>query len=211
MAPQVRIDPRLPEAPLPHSRNLYLFPGYDTVPSYRTAVPRLRPHQKMELATRTIFDPSLLVRAAFSTAFDEAAGVGPSYGPGWGNAGKLYAYNAANVASMYLFVDGVMPVVFKQDPRYFRKGKGTVKSRILFALRSEVVAYSDQGKEMPNYSELSGNFMSSALSEAYLPQKNRSVGGVFEGFAIKEAVGLGFDVLREFGGVKALTKKIEGR
>lgn len=210
MRPQVRIDPSLPEAPLPHNRNLYLFPGYDTVPEYRTTVPALRPKQKFELAYKTIFDPSLLVRAGFTTGFDEAAGIGPSYGPGWGNAGKLYAYNATNVATMYFFVDGLMPVVFHQDPRYFRKGSGSVKSRIGWALRSEVMAYSDRGKPMPNYSELTGNAMSAALSEAYLPAKNVSVGGVFEGFAIKEAVGLGFDVLREFGGVKAITKKIRG-
>jgi len=211
MRPQVRIDPHLPEAPLPHNRTLFLFPGYDTVPDYRTAVPPLQPRQKFALAYRTTFDPSLLVRAAITTSFDEAAGMGPSYGDGAGAVAKLYAYNATNLASMFFFTDGLLPVAFHQDPRYFRKGSGSVKSRIGWALRSEVVAFNDRGRPVPNYSQTLGFGMSAALSNAYLPRRNVSLGKTCESIGIKEGVQFGFNLVHEFHAVKLIEQKLAGQ
>lgn len=209
MQAQVRIDPALPEMPLPHERALFLFPGYDTVPDYRTAVPPLRSKQKLALACRMTFDPSLLVRATFATGFDKAAGVGPNYGNGAGGGAELYGYNATNLASMFFFTDGLMPVVFRQDPRYFRSGKGSIKSRILWAARSELVAYSDRGRQVPNYSQLLGFGMASTLSIAYLPARNVSVGKTVESIEVKEGVQFGFNLVHEFHGLKLLQQKLQ--
>jgi hypothetical protein len=209
--PQVRIDPNLPEAPLPHKRSLFLFPGYDTVPDYRTAVAALRRRQKFELAYKTTFDSSLLIRAAFTTGFDEAAALGPRYGDGASGAAKLYAYNATNLASMIFFTDGLLPVVFHQDPRYFRKGFGSVKSRIGWALRGEIVAFNDRGIPVPNYSEMLGFGMSAALSDAYLPPQNVSPGKTIESIGIKEGVQFGFNLAHEFHAVKLVEQKLAGQ
>lgn len=210
MQPQVRIDPALPEAPLPHQRTFFLFPGYDTVPSYTMAVPPLRTRQKFELAYRMTFDPSFPVRPAITTAYEEAVSVGPHYGDGASGAAQLYGYNATNLASIFFFTDGLLPVVFRQDPRYFRKGGGSTKSRILWAARSQLVAYSDRGKQVPNYAQLLGFGMSAALSNAYLPSRNVSFGKTLESIGIKEGVQFSFNLVHEFRAVKLL-QKLQGQ
>ena len=147
---QARIDPALPEAPLEHKRELFLFAGYGVVTDTSAPVPPLRAKQKFEMATLMMIDTSLFIRAGVVSACDKAVQVGPNYGSGAGGFWTLYGYNAANVASSYLFGNAVMPAIFHQDPRYFRKGSGSAKSRIGWALRSQVVAFSDHGTEMPN-------------------------------------------------------------
>jgi hypothetical protein len=200
-AGQARIDPSLPEAPIPHNRALILFAGYDTVHNPDAAVPPLRVWQKFELAYRSTIDLSSPIRAGLTTIFERSVGVGPFYGPGAAGFGKLYAYNAANLASTFFFAQGVVPSVFHQDPRYFRKGAGTAKSRIWWALRSEFVGFSDRGQQMPNYAVLVGYAMSTTLSDAYLPAHNVSVGKSFEGYGIKFGSGFGFNLVHEYGAV----------
>lgn len=206
---QASIDPSLPEAPLPHKRAFFLFPGFDVVQQTSQPIPPLRTHQKYELAFRTTADLSLLIRAEVTTMYDHAVGVGPFYGPGGKGYAQLYGYNAANLASSFILCDGVIPALAHQDPRYFRKGSGPVKSRIWWALRSEFVALSDTGKPMPNYGNMVGLGASALLSDAYLPRQNVSVGNTFEAYGIKIGTTWAFNILHEYGGVERVKKIIQ--
>jgi hypothetical protein len=206
---QAPIDPSLPEAPLPHKRAFILFPGFDVVQQTTKPIPPLRPHQKFELAFRTTADVSLLIRAEITTMYEHAVGEGPFYQPGGAGYAQLYGYNVANLASGFLFSEGLVPVIARQDPRYFRKGTGSAKSRILWALRSEFVAFSDRGKPMPNYGTVVGLGMSTLLSDAYLPSQNVSVGNTLQGFGIKLATTWGFNILHEYGGVERMKKILQ--
>lgn len=154
-AAQARIDPSLPEAPLPYKRSFFIIPGYETVHDPNTPVPPLTSKQKFEMSYHKVFDPSYVIGAGISTTYDEAVGVGPRYGDGAGGVGKLYLYNAANLASTFFFTDALLPSALHQDPRYFRAGQGPFKSRTWWALRSNFVTYGDNGREMPNYSSRS--------------------------------------------------------
>lgn len=198
---QARIEPSLPQAPLPHHRVLLLFPGFETVQDPVTPVPTLRTRQKFEMAYRKTIDPSLLIESVMFSGFDKAASYGPNYGKGWDSFGQLVGYNAANLSSTYLFTDALLPAVFHQDPRYFRKGSGSAVSRVWWALRSEAVAFSDDGKQMPNYSSMIGFGMSTALSNAYSPESSITLNKTLERYAVKEGVSFGLNLLREFGGL----------
>jgi hypothetical protein len=206
---QAPIDPQLPEAPVAHQRAVFLFPGYDTVQNPNIPVPPLRVDQKFELAYRSIFDLSFPIRTAVTTTFDHAVGVGPFYGPGGQGFAQLYGYNAANLASTFFFTDAVVPAIFHQDPRYFRKGTGGAKARIWWALRSELVGFSDRGTQMPNYAVLLGFAMSTALSNAYLPARNISAGKSLEGYGIKFGTNFGFNLVHEYRGVARMQQIIQ--
>ena len=205
---QARVDPSLPEAPLPHQRSLIIFPGYETVHDPDTPVPALRPHQKFEMAWRKTFDSSYVVGAAIDTASDEIFRMGPRYENGPNGVAQLYGYNAANLASTFFFTDGLLPVVFHQDPRYFRKARGSISSRVGWALRSQFISYNDQGRPMPNYSLTLGFAMSTALSNAYLPPQNVSFRNTMQGIAFKEGVRFGTNLVREFGAVDLFKKHV---
>ncbi len=198
---QAHIDTSLPEAPLPHRRVLLLFPGYETIQDPTIPVAPLRTKQKFEMAYRKTVDPSFLIESAMFAGFDQVASYGPQYGPGAGPFAQRFGYNAASLSSTFLFTDALLPTVFHQDPRYFRKGAGSVGSRVWWALRSEAVAYSDQGTEMPNYSNMIGFGMSTALSNAYSPASSITFDKTMERYGVKEGVSFGLNLLREFGGV----------
>lgn len=205
---QAPIDPSLPDAPLAHRQELFLFSGYGSVMNPHKPVPPLTTRQKYKLAFVETVDLSMLLRAGFVSGFDEALNVGPDYGPGMGGFGKLYAANAASIALNNFFGDAFIPSLVHQDPRFFRKGTGSVKSRIWWGVRSQFVAFSDQGKSMPNYGSIVGLPIATALSNVYLPAKNVSFSQTMEGIAIRIGVNAGLDTAREFGGLRRLGKLV---
>jgi hypothetical protein len=203
---QAPIDSSLPEAPLPHKRVLLLFPGYETVQDPYTPVAPLRTRQKFEMAYRKTVDPSFLIESGMLAGFAQVSGYGPQYGTGAGPFAQRFGYNAANIASTFLFTDAVLPTVFHEDPRYFRKGTGTIRSRVWWALRSEAVAYSDQGATMPNYAGLIGFGMSTALSNAYSPASSITLDKTMERYGVKIGFSFALNLMREFGGVSRMGK-----
>jgi hypothetical protein len=196
---QAKIDTSLPEEPLPHRRVLFLFPGYETVQDPHQAVAPLRTHQKFEMAYRKTIDPSFIVESVMFAGYDQLAGYGPNYGTGSAAFAQRVGYNAANLSSTFLLTDGLLPTIFRQDPRYFRKGTGSIKSRLWWAVRSEVIAFNDEGAQVPNYSSVLGFGMSTALSNAYSPPSSITFSKTMERFAVKEGVSVALNVLREFG------------
>lgn len=198
---QAPIEPSLPEAPLPHSRVLLLFPGYETIQDPTIPVAPLRTRQKFEMAYRKTVDPSLPIEALMFASYDKFASYGPNYGSGGAAFGQLVGYNAANLSSTFLFTDALLPTLLHQDPRYFRKGAGSIKSRVWWAFRSEFVAFSDTGREEPNYSSVLGFGMATALSNAYSPESSITFPKTMERWGVKEGVSFGLNVLREFGGI----------
>jgi hypothetical protein len=98
--------------------------------------------------------PSLLVEVGVLAGIDQAGDRWGAYGQGARGYGKRYGASYAKVFSHR----AVMPSVLKQDPRYFYKGTGSKKSRILYALASSVICKGDNGHWQPNYSSVTGSF-----------------------------------------------------
>ena len=64
-----------------------------------------------------------------------------------------------------------MPSLLHQDPRYFRKGTGSVKSRIWWAATRSVVARNDSGNWTFNTAEFLGNGITAAIGNVYYPDE----------------------------------------
>jgi hypothetical protein len=72
-----------------------------------------------------------------------------------------------------------------------------------------VIARSDSGKPMPNYSYFLGDIGAGALSNLYYPHADRGIGLVFTNAAIGIAGKAGGTVIREFFS-KRLTTNVPG-
>lgn len=203
---QAPIEPTLPESPLPHRRVLLLFPGFDTIQDPTIPVAPLSTRQKFEMAYRKSVDPSQPIESLMFSGIDKAINYGPNYGTGGAAFSQLIGYKAVNLSSTFLFTDALLRTMLHQDPRYFRKGAGSGSSRIWWAFRSEFVAYSDAGREMPNYASMIGFGMSTALSNAYSPESSVTFPQTMERWGVKEGVSFGLNILREFGGISAPEK-----
>ena len=152
-------------------RILGVLPNFNMVNS-QNALP-LDPKQKFQLMFKSSVDPAIFVTAAFTAGLGEVRGSFKGYG--WGPEGyfKRFGASYADTADGNLWGNAIFPVIFHQDPRYFRKGTGTVTSRVLYSVSTIVRCKSDKGTWVPNYSNVFGNFVSGGISNLYYPSTNR--------------------------------------
>ncbi len=59
--------------------------------------------------------------------------------------GNRYGASYADLTAGTFLGDAIFPSLFKQDPRYFYKGTGSVESRILYAIANALICKGDNG------------------------------------------------------------------
>jgi hypothetical protein len=133
----------------------------------------LNTRQKFELAWKTVIDPfSFAVVGAFA-GVQQAADDFNGYGQGAQGYGKRYGANYADLVSGTFIGAAILPSILKQDPRYFYKGTGSVRSRTLYALANAVICKGDNGRWQPNYSNILGSLAAGGISNIYYPASSR--------------------------------------
>lgn len=145
--------------------NFYVVYDPDPVP--------LTARQKYELGWRSLIDPVTFLSTGIIAGIQQADDTFPGYGYGASGYGKRYAANYGNVLTGTILGGVVLPILFKQDPRYYYKGTGTVRERTLYALKFAVYCKGDNGKWQINYSGILGDAASGGLSNLYYPHANR--------------------------------------
>jgi len=156
--------------------------------------PPLNAHQKFQLMARTMIDPFTFVSAGLTAGVGQATNSFAQYGQGASGFGKRYGAALADNADSNLFSNFVYPVLFKQDPRYFRMGEGPMKKRILTAIEQEFVARKDSGSHTFHYSNVLGAFTAGSISNAYYPPDDRGFGLTVG----RAATALGYGTLGDF-------------
>ena len=154
---------------------------------YVTYVPDpapLTPKLKFQLAWKSVIDPFTFVGVAVVAGIDQAADQFGAYGQGMEGYAKRYGAAYGNVVASTFIGSAILPSLFKQDPRYFYKGTGSTKSRILYALGNAVICKGDNKKWQFNYSEVIGAFATGAISYTYYPEADRN-GVIWENGLIK--------------------------
>jgi hypothetical protein len=102
----------------------------------------------------------------------------------------------------------MLPSLLKQDPRYFYKGSGSVRSRILYAIANSVICKGDDGHWQANYSGILGSLASGGISNLYYPAQNRNGAGLtFENAMIGIGENAATNLLQEFV-IPKLTPKL---
>jgi hypothetical protein len=166
--------------------------------SYVPDAAPLNPRQKFQLAWKSVTDPITVVGAAFLAGIYQASDTYPGYGQGaQGYANRLGAtYGDVFIGT---FIDSaLLPSLLKQDPRYFYRGTGTTKSRLLYALANAVMCKGDNKKYQPNYSAIVGSFITTGISFTYYPASDRSTSLYFQSSLIRIAEGSVAGLFQEF-------------
>ena len=140
--------------------------------SYEADAVPLDSRQKFRLAWMNIVDPVQYVWLAGLVAIQERRDFSESGGDEGGYA-KHYAAATATILTGTVFTKALLPIAFKQDPRYFYRGSGSTWSRVGYALSRAVVARSDDGHLEPDYSRILGHFAAGAISNLYYPPQDR--------------------------------------
>ncbi len=124
---------------------------------YASYVPNAAPLSsklKYQLAFRSVTDPISILGAGFMAGIYQASDQFSGYGQGAAGYGKRFGATYADQV-IGTFVDGaILPSLFHQDPRYFYKGTGTKKSRLVYAIENAVICRGDNGQRQVNYSAI---------------------------------------------------------
>jgi hypothetical protein len=153
---------------------------------------------KFLLFVRDSYDPATIASVAFNASLSQAQDTDPSFGSGMSGYGKRFAANYADEASGRFFKDFAYPSLFSEDPRYYRLAHGSTRNRFLHPIEHVLVAHTDHGNTMFNFSEWLGTASGIALSNTYHPGNKRGFSPAAQAFGISLATDIGFDELREF-------------
>jgi hypothetical protein len=180
---------------------------------YVTYIPDAAPlttKQKFELAWKSSTDPVTFLGVAALAGVQQATNQFKGYGQGFQGYAKRFGATYADVFDGTFLGSAIFPTLLKQDPRYFYKGTGSFRSRLLYALGNAVICKGDNKQWQPNYSNILGNFAAGAIANLYYPQSNRGVGLTFETAGIRIAETAVAGVFQEFI-VRKLTPNLPPR
>jgi hypothetical protein len=152
-------------------------------------IPPLRPKQKFHLMLKSSTDPFVFalggIIAGIGQARDTNSGTkvvtNPDgskttvrYGFGQGAEGyfKRFGASYADTVDGNFWGNAVLPILLKEDPRYYRMGSGSFQRRFLYSASSSVWCRRDNGKWGFNYANVGGNFISGGISNLYYPSEN---------------------------------------
>jgi Carboxypeptidase regulatory-like domain len=146
--------------------------------SYRQDALPLRPKQKFELAWKTSIDPVTFAATGAFAGVQQAQNEFSGYGQGAHGYAKRYgaAYGDALIGTM--IGGAILPSLLKQDPRYFYKGTGSTRSRVLYALANAVICKGDNGHWQVDYSGILGALAAGGISNLYYPASSRNGAGL---------------------------------
>lgn len=164
--------------------------------------------QKFGLAWKAAIDPTSFLIAGIIAGGEQASNSFPGYGQGAvGYANRFGAAYGDFFIGTYVS-NAILPSLLHQDPRYFYKGTGTIKSRVLWALARSVMARGDNGKWQPDYSGIGGSLASGAISNLYYPEGSRhGFETTLNNTLIGIATGAGVNIMQEFLFRKLTPKK----
>jgi hypothetical protein len=161
-----------------HQRILGVVPNFNTVLSGDAAP--LNARQKWHLAYKSMSDPFELVAAGLDAGISQADDDFPGYGQGGQGYAKRYGASLADAEDSIVWGNAILPILFKEDPRYFRKGTGSFSSRAWYSFMTTFKTRTDRGTYTFNYGNVLGNFIAGGISNAYYPSTDRGFGLTME-------------------------------
>jgi hypothetical protein len=159
-------------------RMLGIMPEFNVVNSGNAAP--IDSREKFSLWFHSAIDPFTIGIAGVDAGIEQADNTYPTWHQGLKGYAKRFGSSYADNVDGNFWGNAVLPSLLHQDPRYFRKGEGSIGSRIFYSAISTVRCKGDNGRWQPNYSNVAGNLIGGGISNFYYPSDNRGIGLTFE-------------------------------
>ena len=188
-------------------RTLGVIPNFYT--SFIWNAAPLKARHKFHLATRSVIDPMTFVTTLAIAGEEQYRNKYPDYGDGAEGFAKRFGAAYGDVVIGRMIGGAILPSLFRQDPRYFYQGTGSITSRAWHAVSSAVICRGDNGRLQPNYSHVLGNFAAGGISNLYRPDDDRGVGLAINNALLHTAANAASNLLREFV-LRGITTNVPG-
>lgn len=179
-------------------RIFWIIPNFMTTNDQPENQGPLTPKQKFNIAWHQFWDESAHFSNLIQAGLSQAADGIPHYGQGWGAFGERYLAQEGDQFTGSFIIYGILPTVLHDDPRYFRKGRGSALSRIAYAASRVLIARTDAGRNTFNVSQVFGQVGQAGISLSYYPKQDRDVHGLLVGWAVNQTYNVGWNQLKEF-------------
>jgi len=157
-----------------NDRLFYALPNFLTVETKN--VPPLTAGQKFKVVTRGSFDFIQIPWYGLLAGVSQAENSEPGYGQGAAGYGKRYAAYFADGTIENYFTGAILPVVLRQDPRFYQLGTGGFWHRTTYAMSRIFVTRTDAGNKQFNFSEIFGSAIAAGISTySYHPKGDRTL------------------------------------
>lgn len=176
--------------------------AYGVLPNYRTAElssagQPLPPGRKLTIALKDSFDYPLFILAGVYAGLYQLEDSHPEFNQGLKGYARRLGTSEADQVDGNMLTEGFLPILFHQDPRYFRLAEGPKGKRIWYALTRIVVTRTDSGKTTFNTAEILGNGMAAGIGLSYYPD-NRNVSDFMLNWGTELGTDATSQVLKEF-------------
>jgi len=161
-------DGALAGPPVEDKRAFGVLPNNRTTEASLPFMP-LTAKRKLTIAVKDSFAlPLGFTSAAFASLY-QFEDQNPSFGQGMAGYARRLSTSYGDQVVGNMMTEGFMPALLHQDPRYFRSGQGSKRSRVGSAIAQIFVTRTDSGGRTFNLSEWGGNGAAVALSNAWYP------------------------------------------
>lgn len=191
------VTPERKDASAHESRHILgLIPNYRTFPSLSNYEPLTR-REKFKIASQDSLDRGTFALGAAFGGLGQLTNSNKSFGQGAAGFGKYFGASYGDLLIGNYMTEAVYPSVLHQDPRYFRRGTGSGRSRFAYAVSRVFWTQRDAGGTQFNYSEWLGNSTAVAISSAYY-RDQRSASSSVSKLAMQVGVDAIGNLLKEF-------------
>jgi len=156
-----------------NDRIFFTLPNYLTVENASQAPP-LSAGEKFTLVARGSFDPIEYPFIGIKSLIGQGLNSEESFGQGFRGFAKRYAVNFTDNTIGNFMANAAVPSLLREDPRYYQLNAGGFLHRTGYALSRVFVTRTDAGGSVFNYSEITGNALAAAISNAYHPREDRT-------------------------------------
>jgi hypothetical protein len=176
--------------------------------TYVPNAPPLTSKQKFNLAWKSSIDPVTFLAVGVFAGTEQAANSFSGFGQGAQGYAKRFGAGYADSFIGAMIGGAILPSWWNQDPRYFYKGTGSTRSRVMYAIENSVICKGDNGHWQVNYSAIIGGLAAGGISNLYYPPGSRSGAGLtFENALIGTAGSAVQNLFQEFV-IRKLTPRV---
>jgi hypothetical protein len=184
-------------SPAAESKRIFgIVPNYRTTPCLQHYAP-ISGREKFRIATQDSFDRGTIVLAAAFAGQSQLTNANPSFGQGVAGFARYWSTAYADFVIGDFMTEGIFPTLLHQDPRYFRRARGSGWARLGYSVGQVVWTQNDSGRSGFNYSEVLGNSVAVAISNSYYTD-NRDASSAGVKLVSQIGVDAASNVLKEF-------------
>jgi len=196
-SPQTQ-SPQASQTPTqPAKRLFYIIPNFRSV-NTTVVLPPQTVREKFVDASEDTFDYSSVALEVLLAAYNYGTNNTPEFGRGGVAYGRYLWHAAADQSIENYTVEFIVPVVTREDTRFYQLGHGGFKKRTIYALTRTFVTKSDSNHPTPNFGEILGAAGSSGLSQLYYPRAERTASNFIDQYVTDLGIDAAAYWIREF-------------